>query len=300
MTMKPIRVLTSAAVLSAIGYLGCKVIDAVQERFADTAEVQDTAIASVENTVAIPVKDTAIPSLEHVVYDYLVSIGTDKNGFQTPLKTWGKTIDEIGQENLRDYVDFIVALTFDACSTFSFPSSVDCEPFMLSLFLQESQLYPYATSPYAAGIAQLGVETAVEHELAIPQGPKYTAWMQAREKRLDFYTPTMARSEKQIYLRLFKEEQTRLREYKRAVSQLPPSTFDERNNPECAIPAATAVINKLLKKYQGNLEQALYAYNFGVGNLQKAKDTVLKLPEQTQVYATKILKLYEELRVSAF
>ncbi len=300
MTMKPIRILTTAAVLSAIGYLGCQVIGAARKRFADTAEVQDTATAPVEDIVTIHVKDAAIPSLEQAVYDYMEYMGTDKNGFQTPLRTWGKTVDEIGQENLRNYVDSIVALTSDACNTFFFHSAVDCKPFMLSLFLQESQLYSYATSPYAAGIAQLGVETAVEHGLAIPQGPKYTAWMLAREKRLDFYKPIMTGPEKQAYLRLLKEEQTRLKGYKRAVSQLPHSSFDERYNPECAIPAATAVMNELLEKYHENLEQALHAYNFGEGNLQKAEDTGKKLPVQTQVHATKILNLYEELCISTF
>ncbi len=165
---------------------------------------------------------------------------------------------------------------------------------MLSLFLQESQLYPYATSPHAAGIAQLGVETAVEQELQLPQGPKYNVWMQTREKGLGKSAENDARHKyTKAISTIAQTKHSQEREY-----ELP--ALDERYNIECAIPAATAVMSVLLDKYHGNTERALHAYNFGEGNLKKAQDTGQKLPAETQTHAKKIIKLYEDLRISTF
>lgn len=47
------------------------------------------------------------------------------------------------------------------------------------------------------------------------------------------------------------------------------SQVDERFNPEKARAAASAYMGKLLKKYNGNLDDALMAYNWGMGNVDQ-------------------------------
>ncbi len=295
-TIKTVRGISSGIMLTALAGLGYEVYDTIQDRFANRSSY-DSSIVTEDADIdsSISQQDTSLDTLtlEDVVYDYLVRIGTDKNGFPTPLKIWGKTIDEIGQENLRSYVDTVVGLTEEACAQYTFPSDVDCAPLMTALFLQESQLYPYATNPYAAGIAQLGVETAIEQQLQLPQGPKYAAWMQARETK--GYSDDK-RTRRKYSRAISKIAQTKHQESK--LYELP--TLDERYSIDCAIPAATAVMYRLLDAYGGDISSALHAYNFGAANLKKSEDSDTQLPAETQTHAVKILRLYDMLRVSTF
>jgi hypothetical protein len=297
-TIKTLRGILAGIALSTAVAVLYESRDVIQDLFADSSSY-DSRVAVEDAYIDCSISqqdtslDTSLPSLDDAVYDYLTRIGTDKNGFPTPLKTWRKTIDEIGQENLRDYVDIVVALTSDACAKYSFPSNVECVPLMLALFMQESQLYLYATNPYAAGIAQLGVEAAIEQELQLPQGPKYVAWMKARETKGYSDDNRTRRAYSRAISEIARTKHQQAREY-----ELP--AFDERYDVECAIPAATAVMYKLLKAQDGNIIRALHAYNFGSANLKKAEDSDTELPDETQRHAEKISRLYEMLRVSAF
>lgn len=67
-------------------------------------------------------------------------------------------------------------------------------------------------------------------------------------------------------------------------------------NIEQNIDAGTNHIKDYLKKYSGNLEMALAAYNFGPGNMNKrgisSENDFYKLPTETKNYLTKIKKYY--------
>jgi len=67
-------------------------------------------------------------------------------------------------------------------------------------------------------------------------------------------------------------------------------------NIEQNIDAGTNHIKDYLKKYNGNLEMALAAYNFGPGNMNKrninSQSDFYKLPTETKNYLTKIKKYY--------
>lgn len=66
---------------------------------------------------------------------------------------------------------------------------------------------------------------------------------------------------------------------------------DDRLDPEKSRAAAQIYMSKLLKKYDGNLDNALMAYNWGMGNVDKwianGSDPV-KLPKETRDYTGKI------------
>jgi hypothetical protein len=76
------------------------------------------------------------------------------------------------------------------------------------------------------------------------------------------------------------------------LMQLLPSTgrelgisnlYDPRDN----IMGGTRYLAMLLGRYQGNLELALAAYNWGLGNVDKSPD---RLPRETETYIQKVLK----------
>ncbi|MEQ9910992.1 transglycosylase SLT domain-containing protein [Pectobacterium polaris] len=78
------------------------------------------------------------------------------------------------------------------------------------------------------------------------------------------------------------------------------SQVDERLNPEKSRAAAASYISKLLKKYNGNLDDALMAYNWGMGNvdqwIEQGRGDGFKdkegnwrtVPKETRDYAGKI------------
>jgi hypothetical protein len=279
-----VRAITTGLMLSAVSCLTYQVYDTAHETDnRDSPVIQDTNIP----------QNMPDDSLEEAVYHHFIENSIDQNGFQAPLRIWGKSVNDIGQDNFRAHIRDVVALTSDACAKYSFPSDVECVPLMLALFMQESQLYPYATNPYAGGIAQLGVEVAIEQELQLPQGPKYVAWMKARETIGYSDDKRTRRAYSGAISEIARTKHQQAREY-----ELP--AFDERYNIECAIPAATAVMYQLLKAQDGNIIRALHAYNFGSANLKKAEDSDTELPDETQRHAVKILRLYEMLRISAF
>ncbi|MEI7286011.1 lytic transglycosylase domain-containing protein [Pectobacterium carotovorum] len=69
------------------------------------------------------------------------------------------------------------------------------------------------------------------------------------------------------------------------------SQVDERLNPEKSRAASASYISKLLKKYDGNLDNALRAYNWGQGNVDKwieRGSNISELPKETRDYTGKI------------
>lgn len=81
------------------------------------------------------------------------------------------------------------------------------------------------------------------------------------------------------------------------LMQLLPSTarevgvsdlYDPREN----IMGGTRYLAMLLDRYEGNLELALTAYNWGLGNLEKTPD---QLPRETVQYVQKVLRYMETL-----
>ncbi|MCK6732995.1 lytic transglycosylase domain-containing protein [Enterobacter bugandensis] len=66
---------------------------------------------------------------------------------------------------------------------------------------------------------------------------------------------------------------------------------DERLDPEKAKAAATVYMRKLLKRYDGNVDNALRAYNWGMGNVDKwiaSGSDISKLPKETREYTGKV------------
>jgi soluble lytic murein transglycosylase-like protein len=83
------------------------------------------------------------------------------------------------------------------------------------------------------------------------------------------------------------------------LMQLLPSTardmgvtnlYDPREN----ILGGTQYLGMLLERYEGNMEQALAAYNWGPGNLERAPD---RLPQETRAYIQRVLSYLETLTV---
>ena len=81
----------------------------------------------------------------------------------------------------------------------------------------------------------------------------------------------------------------------RGLLQFMPRTWDEwapgehPYDPEASIEAGAKYMAWLLKRYQGNHRQALAAYNWGIGNVQKAgADWPAKLPAETRQYLVRI------------
>lgn len=69
------------------------------------------------------------------------------------------------------------------------------------------------------------------------------------------------------------------------------STVDERLDPEKSRAAATVYMRQLLKRYDGNVDNALRAYNWGMGNVDKwiaNGSDISQLPKETREYTGKV------------
>ncbi|MFE0408898.1 lytic transglycosylase domain-containing protein [Citrobacter freundii] len=69
------------------------------------------------------------------------------------------------------------------------------------------------------------------------------------------------------------------------------STVDERLDPEKSRAAATVYMRQLLKRYDGNVDNALRAYNWGMGNVDKWIANgidISQLPKETREYTGKV------------
>jgi membrane-bound lytic murein transglycosylase B len=60
-------------------------------------------------------------------------------------------------------------------------------------------------------------------------------------------------------------------------------------DPEQNVMAGTRYLKSLLNRYNGDVKQALAAYNWGMGNLERSTG---KLPEETRNYIARIMKNY--------
>lgn len=71
---------------------------------------------------------------------------------------------------------------------------------------------------------------------------------------------------------------------------------DDRMDPRKNIMAGVKLLGWLIKRYNGNLEHALSAYNWGPGNMDKLlKGQKKSMPAETQKYAPSILAMYQSL-----
>lgn len=69
--------------------------------------------------------------------------------------------------------------------------------------------------------------------------------------------------------------------------------FDPKQN----IEGGTKYIGQMLKKFDGNVEQALQAYNWGPGNMQKhIRGEKPNMPKETQAYANKVLRYADQYK----
>lgn len=69
------------------------------------------------------------------------------------------------------------------------------------------------------------------------------------------------------------------------------STIDERLDPEKSRAAAAVYMRQLLKRYDGNVDNALRAYNWGMGNVDKwiaNGSDISQLPKETREYTGKV------------
>ncbi|EEM2538304.1 transglycosylase SLT domain-containing protein [Salmonella enterica subsp. enterica serovar Morehead] len=69
------------------------------------------------------------------------------------------------------------------------------------------------------------------------------------------------------------------------------STVDERLDPEKSRAAAAVYMRQLLKRYDGNVDNALRAYNWGMGNVDKwiaNGSDISQLPKETREYTGKV------------
>lgn len=69
------------------------------------------------------------------------------------------------------------------------------------------------------------------------------------------------------------------------------STIDERLDPEKSRSAAAVYMRQLLKRYDGNVDNALRAYNWGMGNVDKwiaNGSDISQLPKETREYTGKV------------
>lgn len=78
------------------------------------------------------------------------------------------------------------------------------------------------------------------------------------------------------------------------LMQLMPATarslgVDNSFDPEQNVMAGTRFLRDMLKRYDGNVESALAAYNWGPGNVDKHPD---RLPRETRNYQTRVKQLY--------
>ena len=78
------------------------------------------------------------------------------------------------------------------------------------------------------------------------------------------------------------------------LMQLMPPTAEELGvedsfDPEQNIRAGTRYLSKLMKRYDGDVRKALWAYNAGLGNVDKER-----MPSETKAYIPRVLKLKKE------
>jgi soluble lytic murein transglycosylase-like protein len=83
----------------------------------------------------------------------------------------------------------------------------------------------------------------------------------------------------------------------RGLMQLMPSTaaglgVKDSFDPEQNIMAGTRFLQELLKKYGGDLDSTLAAYNWGTGNVDRSRGAFL--PKETREYLVKVKKYYAQ------
>ncbi len=64
-------------------------------------------------------------------------------------------------------------------------------------------------------------------------------------------------------------------------------------DPEQNVMAGTRYLKGLLERYDGDVEKALAAYNWGAGNLERSTG---RLPEETRNYIARIMEDYGRAR----
>lgn len=76
---------------------------------------------------------------------------------------------------------------------------------------------------------------------------------------------------------------------------------DERLDPEKSRAAASAYLSQLIKRYKGNVSDALQAYNWGMGNMDKyiAGGRTGFIPKETQDYPGKVASYYQKMTNTA-
>lgn len=80
----------------------------------------------------------------------------------------------------------------------------------------------------------------------------------------------------------------------RGLMQLMPATarslgVSDSFDPEQNVMAGTRFLKDMLRRYNGNVDSALAAYNWGPGNVDKRPD---RLPRETRDYLTRVKQLY--------
>ncbi len=83
------------------------------------------------------------------------------------------------------------------------------------------------------------------------------------------------------------------------LMQLMPETARELGvkdpyNPAENIMGGTKYLKMLINRYSGNLNMALAAYNWGMGNLERNPE---KIPKETRDYVSRIYKFYSEAKI---
>ncbi|MDD2899797.1 MAG: lytic transglycosylase domain-containing protein, partial [Desulfuromonadaceae bacterium] len=81
----------------------------------------------------------------------------------------------------------------------------------------------------------------------------------------------------------------------RGLMQLMPSTarslgVSDAFDPEQNVMGGTRFLKDMLQRYNGNIDSALAAYNWGPGNVDKRAD---RLPRETRVYLARVKQLYD-------
>jgi hypothetical protein len=82
------------------------------------------------------------------------------------------------------------------------------------------------------------------------------------------------------------------------LMQLMPTTASDLGvlnayNPAENIQAGTRYLKTLLKRYDGNIDMALTAYNWGMGNLEKKPG---KIPAETKNYVENVIRYYDRAK----